>query len=269
MRVIVLFFIFLVSVVAIELPKHTPYPGGVVVLALEEKNRNFEPKVTHKSKRVLNVYKDGRWYALIGISLHEKTKIIRVHISYHDGSDSIKSVKLQDIEYKKQYITLKTNKHVSLSKKNLNRHYKEKKESTKALNNYKLTSIDDLNMIKPVDSKLKGDFGKRRYFNNQPRKPHSGIDLSAPKGTAVLAPLDGKIVIAKEFFFSGNVIYLDHGKGLVSMYAHLSKFDVKDGDIVKKGQKIAEVGSTGRVTGPHLHFGVALNGNMVNPELFF
>jgi murein DD-endopeptidase MepM/ murein hydrolase activator NlpD len=259
----------LVALFAIKLPKHTPYVGGIAVLALGEYDKSQEPQVDYNTKRVMTIYKDGRWYALVGIPLSEKSKDIKVKVSYKDGSNITKSIKLVDKEYKKQYITLKTNKHVYLSKEDLARHKKEKKQSREVLDSYKNQNLSDLTMLLPVKSKLKGDFGKRRYFNNQPRKPHSGIDLSAPTGTPILAPLDGKVMIAKEFFFSGNVVYIDHGRGLVSMYAHLSKFDVKVGDIVKKGQIIGKVGATGRVTGPHLHFGVALNGNMINPELLF
>jgi murein DD-endopeptidase MepM/ murein hydrolase activator NlpD len=93
--------------------------------------------------------------------------------------------------------------------------------------------------------------------------------MPAKLGTPIKAVLDGKVMIAKNFFFSGNVIYIDHGKGLISLYAHLNKFNVKVGDKVKKNQIIGKVGKTGRVTGAHLHYGIALNGNMVDPKLFY
>jgi murein DD-endopeptidase MepM/ murein hydrolase activator NlpD len=141
--------------------------------------------------------------------------------------------------------------------------------SKKVLQSYSSVDIGDLKFAKPVNTNFSNTYGKRRYFNNQPRKPHSGTDMSAKQGTPIKAPLSGRVKIAKEFFFSGNVIYIDHGRGLVTMYAHLDKFHVKDGDFVFKGDIIGKVGKTGRVTGPHLHYGVALNGNMVDPKLFY
>ena len=124
-------------------------------------------------------------------------------------------------------------------------------------------------MVRPVDVNISDDFGKRRYFNKKPRRPHSGVDMPAPTGTKIVAPLGGKIVEMGDFFFNGNVIFIDHGQGLVSMYCHMNMFDVKKGQLVEKGEKIGEVGATGRVTGPHLHWGVSLNGAMVDPRLFF
>jgi len=139
----------------------------------------------------------------------------------------------------------------------------------KVLNSYTSKEILNFKFAKPINAKFSDSFGKRRFFNNQPRKPHSGTDMPAKLGTPIKAVLDGKVMIAKNFFFSGNVIYIDHGKGLISLYAHLNKFNVKVGDKVKKNQIIGKVGKTGRVTGAHLHYGIALNGNMVDPKLFY
>ncbi len=124
-------------------------------------------------------------------------------------------------------------------------------------------------MIKPINTKFSDDYGKRRYFNNQPRKPHSGVDLAAKEGTPIKSPLAGEVVEEGSFFFNGNVVFVDHGLGLVSMYCHLSKSNVKKGDKLKQGEVLGYVGKTGRVTGAHLHWGVSMNGNMIDPTLFF
>jgi murein DD-endopeptidase MepM/ murein hydrolase activator NlpD len=111
-------------------------------------------------------------------------------------------------------------------------------------------------------------FGLRRFFNGQPRRPHSGMDIAAPKGQEVVAPADGKVIAIGSYFFNGNTVFLDHGQGLISMFCHLSAIDVKPGDTLKRGEHVGKVGMTGRVTGPHLHWSLSLNNTRVDPALF-
>jgi len=115
------------------------------------------------------------------------------------------------------------------------------------------------------DVKPAGNFGRRRFLNGQARSPHSGEDFPAVTGTPVHAPQRGRVVLAEEFFFSGNTVVLDHGLGLYTFYYHLSSIAVAVGDTVEPGAVLGQVGATGRVTGPHLHWGVTLNQARVNP----
>jgi murein DD-endopeptidase MepM/ murein hydrolase activator NlpD len=112
-----------------------------------------------------------------------------------------------------------------------------------------------------------GRFGHRRVINGSPRSPHGGADYSVPEGRAVLAAADGKIALVADQFFGGNAVFVDHGDRLITMYMHLSRVDVAEGQDVKRGERVGAVGSTGRATGPHLHFGVRWRGARVDPAL--
>lgn len=121
--------------------------------------------------------------------------------------------------------------------------------------------------IRPVEGRISGNFGGQRIMNGVKKNPHAGMDIAALEGTEVKASSDGVVTLAApDLFYSGNVIILDHGYGLFTVYAHLSKIMVKPGQIVKQGDVIGLVGKTGRVTGPHLHWGASLKGTRFNPQ---
>ena len=119
--------------------------------------------------------------------------------------------------------------------------------------------------VLPLATQPSANFGSRSVFNGQPRSPHAGIDFSSPTGTVVTAPSSGKVVVAEDLYFTGNTVVLDHGAGLYSIFAHFSTLAVEEGDEVDVGATLGRVGATGRVTGPHLHWSVRLNGARVDP----
>lgn len=119
--------------------------------------------------------------------------------------------------------------------------------------------------IVPSDGRANDNFGERRIFNDEPRSPHGGVDISSPYGAPVRAANSGVVVLAKNLYFAGNTVIIDHGLGVFTSYLHFSKILVKRGDTVKKGYIIGEIGATGRVTGPHLHWGVRVSGSRIDP----
>ena len=118
---------------------------------------------------------------------------------------------------------------------------------------------------RPLEGEVVGPFGRRSIINEMPRAPHSGVDLRAPKGAPVRSIHDGKVLLTAEHFFSGRSVVIDHGGAVHSMYFHLEEIKVQQGEDVARGQVVGLVGATGRATGPHLHFGMRVNGARVDP----
>jgi len=120
----------------------------------------------------------------------------------------------------------------------------------------------------PVQGVVTSEFGFRRFFNGQPRNPHSGVDIAAVLGTPVKSPAPGVIKVVGNFFFNGNTVLVDHGGGFISMLCHLNKIDVHQQQRIEQDAIIGTVGATGRATGPHLHWSVSLQGTRVDPLIF-
>ncbi len=252
--------------VASALPRTDAVPGGVMVLPLDIQS-DQRPEVLFRDVPTPVVRDEsGAWKAVIGIPLSLTAGQHAAQIV--DGKDKIAlNFVIEDKAYKTQRLTIKNKRKVEPNQEDLDRIWKEKKRKTAAKNTWR-EAIPDFDFIIPVEGITSSPFGLRRYFNNKPRRPHSGLDIAAAKGTPIRAPADATVVLVDDFFFSGNVIYLDHGQGVITYYAHMSEHKVKEGQQVAKGDVIGLVGMTGRVTGPHLHWGVYLNRTPVNPLLF-
>jgi murein DD-endopeptidase MepM/ murein hydrolase activator NlpD len=119
--------------------------------------------------------------------------------------------------------------------------------------------------LRPVPGEAISSFGKRSIINGQPRSPHTGTDFRAAEGTPVKAPAAGRVMLVQDLYFAGNTVIVDHGLGLYSYFAHLSSFSVTEGQFIEAGEIVGEVGATGRVTGPHLHWTLRLAEARVDP----
>ncbi|MDH5471215.1 MAG: peptidoglycan DD-metalloendopeptidase family protein [Gammaproteobacteria bacterium] len=246
---------------AFAFPRHNPVPGG---LALIPVNTDSHPKIFFNNHPVATISNENQSYALIGIPLDTKPGKKNIEIKWPDNSTETRNFEVKPKTYASQYLTITDKRKVSPNKKDLERINKEKIRKNKAKKHWSDNDVK-ANFITPVEGRVSSIFGLRRFFNQQARRPHSGLDIAAIEGTPIKSVEDGTVIEAGDFFFSGNMVYIDHGQGIISMYAHMSRIDVKIGDIIKKGQIIGAVGKTGRVTGPHLHLGIYVNQTLVDP----
>lgn len=175
-------------------------------------------------------------------------------------------IKINKKDFGESRITILDVSKVNLSEEDSQRAYKESQLIRESLNSYSTDIKPSLKFIRPVDGIISSRYGKQRYINDQPRSPHLALDIAAAEGTKIIAPSPGKVILVGDFFYSGNYLILDHGFGLLSSYSHMSKIHVNAGDYLNQGDIIGEVGSTGRVTGPHLHWSVYLEKQRINPE---
>lgn len=183
-----------------------------------------------------------------------------------NGRRETTTIRVGPYPYPVQELTVAPNT-VHLSESDLARHRRESRRIS-ALWSLETPRRFSLPLAPPLEPLSEGrSFGNRRIFNGEPRNPHGGCDFAASRGTAVHAAAAGTVRIAEEHFFAGNSVFIDHGDGLITMYFHLGRIDVAEGDEVRRSQVIGTVGSTGRATGAHLHLGVRWHGARINPML--
>jgi murein DD-endopeptidase MepM/ murein hydrolase activator NlpD len=249
-----------------ELLQPSPVPGGIAIIAIAPDNAPA-PLVQFQKQRVLLVRSKGMWQAVVGLPLSLDVGDQQLNISERGATRTL-AFQVLPKQYETQYLTLANKRQVNPTSEDLKRITREQALSRQAFATWSEVLADDLRFDLPAHGRFSSTFGLRRFFNNQPRQPHSGLDIAAPEGTPVLAPAAGTIIDTGNYFFNGNTVFIDHGQGLVSMYNHLSHIGVKKGARVARGQRIGAVGKTGRVTGAHLHWTVSLNNARVDPILF-
>lgn len=207
---------------------------------------------------------DQHWKGWIGVDLKQKTGSHQ--ILWQAGQRKIK-----------QYLMVSKGKfrvsHIEVAKKmavfdppTLARIRREVK-ALKATYNMPVDAHPDISMRDmPVHGIVSTPFGAQRYVNGEPRSPHSGLDIAAPLGTPIKAPLSGKVLLVADMYLNGNTVAIGHGNGLVSVYSHMQSVNVHPGDWIHANSTIGKVGSTGRATGPHLHWGIRFNNARINPD---
>jgi murein DD-endopeptidase MepM/ murein hydrolase activator NlpD len=267
MRNALLLAVLLLSNIATaELLKPNPVPGGIAIVAIAPEGAP-PPFVRFQEQRVLLVRANGMWQAVVGLPLSLDAGEQHLDISDRAATRTL-AFQVLPKHYDTQYLTLANKRQVNPTPNDLIRIAREQELSRQAFATWSEALADDLRFDLPARGRFSSTFGLRRFFNNEARQPHSGVDIAAPEGTPVLAPAAGNVIETGNYFFNGNTVFIDHGQGLISMYNHLSRIRVKKGARVARGQRIGAVGKTGRVTGAHLHWTVSLNNARVDPMLF-
>lgn len=249
-----------------ELPRSSAVPGGIFVTPLQGTS-DASPIVTYDGKRTMVIRSGNRWLALVGIPLAATPGEAHIQVQPAEGPETPLQFKLTDKQYAVQSLKVAPSK-VDLSAQDAARAQQESERIHKALATYSEQPPATLRLLQPVPGTRSSSYGLRRVFNNEPRSPHTGMDIASPAGAPIKAAADGVVLDTGDFFFAGNTVIVDHGLGLMTMYCHLSQIGVKAGDHLRRGDVLGKVGATGRVTGPHLHWAVALNQTFVDPALF-
>ncbi len=245
-----------------ELPfRPSPVPGGVAAVPLPRSAQ--APLVHYRGERVLVRRSGEAWVAVVGIPLDAKV-----------GPDTIEAggkkipFTIRPKKYPVQRLTLKNKHQVNPDPEDTERILKDRALTAPVWKEWPEGLVPTLRFVQPTAGELTASFGKRRFFNGEARNPHAGLDIAAPAGRPVKATADGRVALTGDLFFSGNTVMIVHGEGVVTLVCHLTDITVKEGQTVHTGDLVGHVGSTGRATGPHLHWMVSLNNARVDPALF-
>jgi len=251
------------------LPQHNPVPGGIAVIPVPLSTST----VLFENRQVMLLSSQNGKYAVVGISLKTRPGDYPLELTHKTASDtdehqSMLSFQVGAKEYRVQRLTIENKRKVNPYKEDMDRIIRERNEMNKAFKSFENLAQPAVDFVLPAEGPISSPFGLKRILNDQPRNPHSGLDIAAPTGTPIHAPATGRVTAVGNYFFNGNTVLLDHGQGLISMYCHMSETTVAVGDTLSPGDLIGKVGKTGRVTGPHLHWSVSLNNARVDPNLF-
>jgi len=251
------------------------YKGNVknaqtLLLEINEKNIS-DVKLTFKDLNLpfyKNKLKKDYFYALVPISYYQKIGNYKVIISYLKNNKrefTSAEIRITDGKYKSEKIKVQGSK-VNLNKSDKTRTQNEYKEAMQIYRTKTKEMLWSDDFMMPMNSRVTSAFGTKRVYNNQLKSFHSGIDFKAKIGTKIVASNDGIVRLAKNRFYAGNSVIIDHGQGIFTCYYHLSKIVVKKNQRIKKGELLGLSGDTGRITGPHLHFATRVNGYLVEPK---
>ena len=276
MKYLLLITLFLSSLFAFSpiISDSTTSNGRTTLIEFKKESGVKYEDIKHgkKSFKIFNHPSDEtKLYALVPMSYYQKLNNEKIKITYKENKRIYSKfifLKVEDGKYKKEEITVSKSKVNPRGKETKKRISKEYAEAMKVYATVTPKSYINSKFILPLDTFITSDFGKARVYNGSLKGYHSGTDFRAKTGTPIIASNDGVVALVKDRFYSGGTVLIDHGQGIYTCYFHMSAFDVKVKQRVKKGQIIGLSGQSGRVTGPHLHFAVRINAVQVDPLQF-
>jgi murein DD-endopeptidase MepM/ murein hydrolase activator NlpD len=210
----------------------------------------------------------GAWLTFLGLDLGIKPGSYPIDLSLLLNNGTTKHLRKEILVQEKKFPVTRLwvkQEYVTPPPEELERIRVEAELLAEVYNIFTPSWLGEGPFIIPSEGEAKPNFGERRIFNNEPRSPHSGVDISSPFGSPVRACNSGRVVLANDLYYAGKTVIIDHGLGVFTLYCHFSKIIAKRGKMVKKGDIIGEIGATGRVTGPHLHWGVRVSGSRIDP----
>ena len=270
---LILFLLFISQVVIADtqLISSKIVPGGIFIADIATVNQPC-PKAQYQNTRVMVVPHHGHWFAVLGIPMDTKSGIHELEVLFADQTkraiDFVVPKPKRIGKGKAQLIRIKDKRLVTPDWATQQKIQLEAERIKTIYANWSEDAPQSLHFSRPVRGKITSGFGWGRVFNRVKPNWHQGIDIAAHKGTYVRSPAAGEIINADRYVLTGNTVFVDHGQGLITCYCHLDKILVTEHAKIKRGQIIGTVGTTGRSTGPHLHWGVVLNQAKVNPKLF-
>ncbi|MDD2790770.1 MAG: M23 family metallopeptidase [Sulfurimonas sp.] len=248
--------------------------GRTTYISFEKEKNIIYSKVSHKDES-FGVFEHPldatKMYALIPISYYQTPSQEKLTLTYTKNGAAFSEemfIKVEDGKYTKEQIQVSSSKVNPTSKAVKDRTEEEYAEAMRIYGTVNKESYIKSAFIAPMQSVITSDFGKARVYNDSLKGYHSGTDYRAAVGTPIVASNNGVVALVAERFYSGGTVLIDHGQGIYTCYFHMSKFDVKKGQKVKKAQQLGLSGASGRVTGPHLHFAVRINKVQVDPLQF-
>ncbi|MBL7479955.1 M23 family metallopeptidase [Legionella bononiensis] len=253
------------STFAIALPENHAVNGGLTIIPIDIKK---QPEAYYHGNKIPVVpsVKPNQWLLIVAIPLNNSEPI-----QYLDITKPVKTTipfQVSNKFYTTQFLNIKDISKVDPQPQDLLRIKNETQKLAQIYATYSNANPFKQQFTAPLRGPISSLFGLKRVYNKQPRDPHSGLDIATPEGEPIHAVNDGIVVETGDYFFTGNTVIIDHGMGVFSLYAHLSKILVKTGEPIKQGQELGLVGMTGRVTGPHLHWTMIVNQTLVEPLLF-
>jgi murein DD-endopeptidase MepM/ murein hydrolase activator NlpD len=247
------------------LPEVHPVNGGISIIPVHSKQK---PSFTYQKSplAVLSSPQKSLWLLVVGIPLEAKNEIQQVEMIKPYRAEV--PFYMSEKTYTTQYLTIKDIRKVNPLESDLQRIKQEEEKFNLIYSSFSEKNPFEHSYAPPLKGPVSSLFGLQRVYNQQPRPPHSGLDIVAPEGNPVLACSEGKIADTGDYFYTGNTVIINHGMGVFSLYGHLKEIQVKPGESITQGSILGTVGQTGRATGPHLHWSMIMNKTLVDPLLF-